>query len=242
MRFDFVQEERRVGMYYFYMLDPEFGPGFIKICTYFPYPAKVWLNGHEWAKRQADQEGLAYTALANGFASCADPAAPPGDLRPLRSRPTSRASSTAGPTVIPTPFTEADRAAGYFWDLSMRQVEVSRTLVFDDPRRARGFFEALVADNIDIGRPEEVSAVFARQVEARPPKSPSRTRIFSPGTEVKMDFSLQAQPGQAVPERREGPAHRDRHQQARGPRHPLPDRAPARAGGAGPGRSTTVCL
>jgi len=38
---------------HFYVLDPEFGPGFIKLCTYFPYPAKVWLNGHQWAKRQA---------------------------------------------------------------------------------------------------------------------------------------------------------------------------------------------
>jgi hypothetical protein len=44
--FDFVKEERRVGIYYFYVLDAEFGPGFIKICTYFPYPSKVWLNGH----------------------------------------------------------------------------------------------------------------------------------------------------------------------------------------------------
>ena len=44
---------------------------------------------------------------------------------------------------IPTPFDDADRAAGYWWELSMRQVEVSRTLVLDDPRRARGFFEAL---------------------------------------------------------------------------------------------------
>jgi hypothetical protein len=35
----------------------------------------------------------------------------------------------------------------------MRQVETSRTLVFDAPRRARAFFEALVADNLDIGRP-----------------------------------------------------------------------------------------
>ena len=29
-------EKRRVGAYYFYILDPEFGPGFIKICTYAP--------------------------------------------------------------------------------------------------------------------------------------------------------------------------------------------------------------
>ena len=90
-------------------------------------------------------------------------------------------------TVIPVPWTEADRAAGYFWDLSMRQVEVTRTLVFDDPRRARRFFEALVADNVDVGRPEEVSVIFARQVR-KTTKEPFGTRIFSAGTDVKMDF------------------------------------------------------
>ena len=69
---------------------------------------------------------------------------------------------------IPTPFTREDRTAGYWWELSMRQVEISRTLVFDDPRRARSFFEALVQDNIGIGRPEQVSLVFARQLRRRP--------------------------------------------------------------------------
>jgi hypothetical protein len=41
--YDFVKEERRVSAYYFYVHDREFGAGFIKICSYFPYPAKVWL-------------------------------------------------------------------------------------------------------------------------------------------------------------------------------------------------------
>jgi hypothetical protein len=36
-----------------YVWDEDFGPAFIKICSYFPYPIKVWVNGHEWAKRQA---------------------------------------------------------------------------------------------------------------------------------------------------------------------------------------------
>jgi hypothetical protein len=88
---------------------------------------------------------------------------------------------------IPTPLTAEDRLAGYWWDLSMRQVEVSRTLVLDDPRRARLFFEALVADNVGIGRPEEVSAVFARRL-TRPTRHPYRTRIFSTGTEVRIEF------------------------------------------------------
>ncbi len=184
--FDYTKTERRVGTYYFYVLDPDFGAGFIKICTYFPYPAKVWVNGHEWAKRQAEHEGISFSALANGFAACADRAGlqaicdrfGPDDVQAFFDRWT---------RVIPTPFTATDRRAGYWWELSMRQVEVSRTLVFDDPRRARGFFEALVTDNIGVGRPEAVAVVFARQVR-KTTKEPFVTRVFTPGTEVKMDF------------------------------------------------------
>jgi len=88
---------------------------------------------------------------------------------------------------IPTPFTAADRAAGYWWQLSMRQVEVSRTLVFDAPRRARAFFESLVADNIGIGRPADVSLVFARRV-TKATREPFGSRVFSAGTDVRIDF------------------------------------------------------
>ena len=186
VRFDFFKEERRVGVYYFYILDPEFGPGFIKICTYFPYPAKVWLNGHEWAKHQAARARIGFAALSNGFAACDQPER----LQAI--------CDTFGPdhvqaffdhwiARIPTPLTGEDRAAGYWWELSMRQVEISRTLVLDDPRRARSFFEALVADNIGIGRPEEVSLVFARQLR-RPTQHPYRTRIFTTGTDVRIEF------------------------------------------------------
>ncbi|TMM05449.1 MAG: hypothetical protein E6G05_04785 [Actinobacteria bacterium] len=183
---DFFKEERRVGIYYFYILDPDFGPGFIKLCTYAPWPGKVWLNGHEWVKRQALRDGLAFTALSNGFAGCPDP------------RRLQALCDSFGPhhvqaffdrwiLGIPTPLTAEDRGAGYWWELSMRQVEISRTLVLDAPRRARAFFEALVADNIGIGRPEEVSIVFARQVRKTTRES-FGTRVFSTGTDVRIDF------------------------------------------------------
>jgi hypothetical protein len=184
--FEFFREQRRVGVYYFYILDPDFGPGFIKICTYFPYPARMWVNGHEWAKRQADHAGLPYTALSNGFASCPEPerlqaicdSLAAGHLQAFFDR---------WMACIPTPLNADDRAAGYWWQLSVRQAEISRTLVFDDPRRARGFFEALVADNIAIGRPEQVSMVFARQLR-KTSKGPFGTRVFSAGTDVRIDF------------------------------------------------------
>jgi len=172
--FSFYKADRRVTCFYFYLWDEDFGPGFIKVCAYFPYPIKVWVNGHEWAKRQASHAGIGFTALSNGFATCTDPAGlqaicdrlGPGTITVFFERWMSR---------LPLPLTDADRAAGYWWELSMRQVEVSRTLVFDAPRHARGFFEALVADNLDIGRPDTVELIF------RGPRRPG------PGRPVKLD-------------------------------------------------------
>ena len=183
---DFFWDKRRVGAYYFYILDEEFGPAFIKICTYGPWSAKVWVNGHEWAKRQAAKAGIAFGALSNGFASCDQPEQLQAICDTFGSEHV-QAFFDRWITHIPTPLTIEDRAAGYWWELSMRQVETSRTLVFDDPRRARSFFEALVQDNIGIGRPEEVSMVFARQLR-RPTQHRYQTRIFTTGTEVRIDF------------------------------------------------------
>jgi hypothetical protein len=162
-RWSFVKTDRRVTCYYFYLWDEDFGPAFVKVCAYFPYPAKIWVNGHEWAKRQAERAGISYRELSNGFAACADPAAlqeicdrlQPGTIEVFAQQWLHR---------LPLPLGPADQRAGYWWEISMRQVEVSRTIVFDAPRHARGFFEALVADNLDIGRPHNVEIIFGRRV------------------------------------------------------------------------------
>ena len=160
-QFSFTKEQRRVSVFYVYIWDSTMGGGFIKICTYFPYPVKAWVNGHEWAKRQAAAAGIGFTALSNGFASCEDPAAlqvicdrfGPGTVQVWFERWMAR---------IPLPLDDADRDAGYWWELSMRQVETSRTLVFDDDVHARAFFEALLCENMDLGRPENVELLFRR--------------------------------------------------------------------------------
>ena len=160
-QFSFTKEQRRVSVFYIYIFDERMGPGFIKICTYFPYPVKAWVNGHEWAKRQALAAGIEFTALSNGFASCDDPAGlqaicdrfGPGTVQVWFERWMAR---------LPLPLTDADRDAGYWWELSMRQTETSRTLVFDDDVHARAFFEALLCENMDLGRPENVELLFRR--------------------------------------------------------------------------------
>jgi len=165
-----------------YIFDTKIGPGFIKICTCFPYPVKVRVNGHEWAKRQALAAGVGFTELSNGFASCEDPALlqricdgfGPGHVQ---------AWSGRWMAQIPLPLDAADRDAGYWRDLSMRQIETSRTLVFDDDVHARAFFEALLCDNMDLGRPENVELLFRRgQRSGRPTIPPAHG-----GVKTKID-------------------------------------------------------
>jgi hypothetical protein len=177
-QYTFAKADRRVTCYYFYLWDEDFGPAFLKVCAYFPYPAKIWVNGHEWAKRQALKAGIGFTALSNGFASCDDRAGlqaicdrlQPGTIEVFAQRWLHR---------LPMPFGSKDHDAGYWWELSMRQVEISRTIVFDAPRRARPFFEALIADNLDIGRPENVEIIFGRRVRCDTPGT-FRTAIDRP--------------------------------------------------------------
>lgn len=55
-----------INHYYFYLWDPDWGKAFWKCNAYAPYPIWLWLNGHEWAKRQLDKAGVAYQAVASG--------------------------------------------------------------------------------------------------------------------------------------------------------------------------------
>ena len=173
--FEWGKEERRVTCYYFYLWDEEFGPGFSKICAYFPYPVKIWLNGHERAKRQAGRAGTGFTALANGFATCDDPAGlqticdtlDTADLQGFADRWWDR---------LPVPFTPTDRARRYWWELSMRQVDVFRAMVFDQARNGRCFFEGLLADHLDLGRPDGAELIFGRRMT---PKTTTTSGVFA---------------------------------------------------------------
>ena len=56
-----------VNVYYFYCVDQNFGPFFLKFCSYFPYTAKLCLNGHEYFKCQLARRGIAFQAMDNGL-------------------------------------------------------------------------------------------------------------------------------------------------------------------------------
>jgi hypothetical protein len=171
-----------VNHYYFYVEDREWGPAFIKVCSYAPYPGKLCLNGHEWAKRQLVREGIQFESLDNGFRSCEDPdrlqticdSLGPDDVEAFFLR---------WLDVLPWPLDRAARVAGHGHALSIRQIEVSLTQVFERPVQGRYFFEQIIRDNLDLGRPDRVSLLYPGRHtrRTRAPKHGYRTRVIIDG-------------------------------------------------------------
>jgi hypothetical protein len=178
-----VKSTGMVNHFYFYCVDADFGPFFIKFCSYFPYNAKLCINGHHWAQRQAANAGIGFTPLDNAFATVQDP----GGLQQICDR--------LGPAqinalldkwlaILPSPFTDADRGAGYRYDISVLQAEFSLTQMLDRPVSGRVFFEQVIRDNLDIGRPDQVGLVFDRRLVRRgrhPTPGRFRTRVITAG-------------------------------------------------------------
>lgn len=158
----------QVTHYYFYLLDADFGLVFIKVCTYLLFEVKVCFNGHEWAKRQLASTGVVFEPLENGFASCADPARLQALCHHLTAA-TIQAFVDRWVDHLPWPLMPAERAGGYRHDLSVWQLEVSRTQVFADPAQGRALVEQLIRENLDLGRPDRVRLIFGRPVTNRPP-------------------------------------------------------------------------
>jgi hypothetical protein len=172
-----------INQFYCYCVDADFGPFFLKFCSYFPYNAKLCLNGHEWSKRQAAKAGIGFTALDNGFATVDDPVAVQRICDRLSPAKIDRLlRKWLG--ILPHPFTRADRAAGYRYDISVLQAEFSLTQMLDSPVSGRVFFEEVIRENLDIGRPDYVGLVFDRQIRTRgkhPTPGRFRTRVLTAG-------------------------------------------------------------
>ena len=170
-----------VNFYYFYCLDEDFGPFFIKFCSYFPYTAKLCINGHEYLKCQLEQRGIDYEPLDNGISWCEDlPAAQ--RICDHFDEHKIEAFFRKWLRRLPHPFSPRDRRAGYRYDLSILQGEFSLTQIWDRAVSGRCFFDEVIRENIDLGRPEQVQLIFSRKLKkSTVADGRCRTRIINEG-------------------------------------------------------------
>ena len=204
-----------VNQYYFYCVDDDFGPFFIKFCSYFPYNAKDL------------HQRTSLGAAAGGESG--DRLLPRWTTRSPRSttRPRCRRSATvSGPAqiqaladkwlaILPNPFTERDIDAGYRYDVSMLQVEFSLTQMLDNPVSGRVFFEEVIRENLDVGRPDLVSLIFDRGLKRSGPRATPgrfRTRVITDGVTPSLHADYKNTTIEAIPQARESPSDRDHHQ------------------------------
>ena len=174
-----VESTAMVNHYYFYCVDEDFGPFFLKFCSYFPYTAKLCINGNEYAKCQLRKRGIRFEALDNGIRWCEDPKALQRICDGLDEAKIERLLRK-WMARLPHPFTAADRRAGYRYAISILQAEFSLTQVLDRPVVGRIFFEEVIRENLDIGRPGQVQLIFNRRVTRRTPGR-FRTRVITEG-------------------------------------------------------------
>ena len=185
-----IRSTAMVNNYYFYIVDQDFGPLFIKFCSYFPYAAKLCINGNEWLKRQLDRRGIRYEPLDNGILSSEEP------------KRVQRIADSLDETKIdalfrkwlrrlPHPFAAKHRAAGYRYRLSILQAEFSLTQVLDRPLNGRCFFEEVIRENLDIGRPSQVQLIFDRKVTRSTPGR-FRTRVLTDGVVPSLHVDYKA--------------------------------------------------
>jgi len=168
-----------VNQYYFYGVDRHFGPFFLKFSSYFPYSARLCLNGHEYAKCQLARAGVSYVGLDNGFQSCADPERLQAICDGLSAQKI-EAFARKWLARLPRPFSAADEAAGYRYDVSILQAEFSLTQVLRRQDTGHVLFEEIIRENLDLGRPDRVQLIFDRRVRRGAP-GPFRTRVITYG-------------------------------------------------------------
>ena len=185
--FDYTRADVFVKHYYFYIDDADFGPAFIKVCTYAPFAVRVCLNGHEWVKRQLSRREVRFEELDNGFYSSSDPEAVQNTCNEL-SAVHIEAFFRKWIDRLPFPLDDIDQKAGYVHRLSIWQLEFSRTQVFTRPLRGRQFFESVIRENLDLGRPERVKLVFDRQIRKNTPGRFS-TRVITTGVHPSIHIS-----------------------------------------------------
>ncbi len=181
-----VKSTSMVNQYYFYCVDRDFGPFFIKFCSYFPHNGKLCFNGHEYLKHQLARRGVSFEALDNGVAECAKPQL----MQQLATElDASKIDALARKWFrrLPHPFPAEDRAAGFKYDISILQAEFSLTQVLDRPLTGRFFFEQVIRDNLDGGRPDQVQLIFDRRVTRRTP-SRFRSRVITDGVVPSLHF------------------------------------------------------
>lgn len=159
--------QRWVVQYNFYLYDRDWGRMFVRMCPYFPFSARIYLNQHHWIATRLRAEGIAFQQCANAFLRCADPQRLQAIADSLTPADLLRCGQKWLTAFTPF-FTAAERQqAGCQHRLFFSQVEYCDNLIFRRRAALDQLEERLLDANRTIGQPDKITMIFGRKVTRR---------------------------------------------------------------------------
>jgi len=144
--------------YYFYFIDPELGPCFVRVPTWAPFSLTVYFNGHAGLATQLQARGIEYELRDNAFAHIADFAAANQlaeqlDIQRLQAKLDEFAQR----------YCPAVQTLQHHYQWSIRQAEYSTDLVFKQPK-SLAFYTTLLHLLVLCVKPENIAAFLGRKL------------------------------------------------------------------------------
>ncbi len=187
-----------VDHFYFYLWNQQWGPAFVKLCAYAPYPLWVWCNGHQWAKQQLTQAGIGFEALDNGLRACQDPAAAERVCQ-SQSAGHLRAGLERWLSWLPGALTEQDRRPGLATTSPCVNWRSAIPRYSTGPKAARLGSRRPSASTWTLAGPSRPGLVVDRRIRSsgtRPTPGRFATRVVTRG----IDPHLHLRPAPAAPQ------------------------------------------
>lgn len=157
-------KKRWVKQYNFYINDREWGKMFVRMCPYFPFSARVYLNQHHWLAQQMRKRGIRFQQDENAFLSC--PQAEVLQQIADSLQPSDIVDRAQKWLAYLTPFFTAHerRQQGCQHRLFFAQVEYCNNLIFRRGDILGHLHQRLLDANRSIGRPQTLAQIFGRRI------------------------------------------------------------------------------
>jgi len=162
-----LYKSRWVDQYNFYIYDRAWGRMFVRICPYFPFPARVYLNQHYWLAQRLEQREIGFLPCANAFLRCRDPQQLQQLANSLQPQDITRCAQKWLTYLVPFFTARERRKAGVQHRLFFAQVEYCDNLIFKRRAALDRLGERLLDANRSIGRPDSLSLIFGRRITQR---------------------------------------------------------------------------
>lgn len=162
-----VYQRRWVDPYNFYIHDRAWGRMFVRMCPYFPFPARVYLNQHHGLAQRLEERGIGFLPCANAFLRSQDPDKLQQLADSLQPQDIRRCAQKGLTYLVPFFTARERREAGVQHRLFFAQVEYGDNLIFKRRAALDRLGERLLDAHRTIGHPDSLSLIFARRIQKR---------------------------------------------------------------------------